>query len=68
MSETQIEHIFTKEQWDILSFDELVNQKSILLNKWEFLESKHYPYAKDILTIIFSLEEYMANRFYSSPQ
>ena len=48
--------------WDTLSDNALLDQKNLLVDRWEFLSQKGYPYAKDVLEAIFKLDTVIASR------
>lgn len=45
------------ETWSSLTLEELYAQKTILIDRWEFLDSKKYSYSEAILKAIHKIED-----------
>lgn len=44
----QTDSLIPPAEWDTLTVNQLIDQKSILFEKWMYLVEKQYPYAKDL--------------------
>jgi len=51
--------IIPPENWSELSLDELLQQKNLLYDRWEFLKLKGYAYESILLEGLHKLEEYI---------
>lgn len=54
--------IIDSEKWPNLSFLELLEQKNILFDRYEFLRSKGYPYANTLVNALNKIEEIMQTK------
>jgi hypothetical protein len=48
--------------WQNLSFLELLEQKNILFDRYEFLRSKGYPYASTLIPALHKIEDIMQTK------
>lgn len=54
--------IIPREQWPDLTIDDLISQKNILYDRWEFLQSKGNIGAKQFVEAIEKIEELIQNK------
>lgn len=54
--------IIPRDQWPELSIDDLISQKNILYDRWEFLHSKGNPGAKQFVEAIEKLDELIQSK------
>jgi hypothetical protein len=54
--------IIPRDQWPDLTIDDLISQKNILYDRWEFLQSKGNIGAKQFVEAIEKIEELIQNK------
>jgi hypothetical protein len=55
--------ILPASQWEDLSFNELMEQKTKLFNAWEYLSNSDSPSKNDFLQYLHNIDEHIDKRF-----
>jgi hypothetical protein len=58
----EIKPVLPKTQWDDLTYEELCEQRSILYDKWDFLQGKGLSYAADLMKAHIEIDEIIQNK------
>jgi hypothetical protein len=63
----EVKQVTHPDTWDALTLEDLYHQKSILIDRWDFLQSKKYAYAEEILKAIHRMEDVIQKKI-AGPQ